>query len=85
MMNTVAFRTALKAVGKNSENMSLRIYHFSDELPMKGRATKKQKPPFSFTWAATRKWGLDLGFVFYFKWSNQEKSLTDVPSCLGLS
>jgi len=29
MVNTVTFRTALKAVGKNSENMNSRIYHFS--------------------------------------------------------
>ena len=29
MVNTVTFRTALKAVGKNTENMSLKIYNFS--------------------------------------------------------
>jgi hypothetical protein len=29
MTNAVTFRTALKAVGKNSENMSSRIYNFS--------------------------------------------------------
>jgi hypothetical protein len=29
MINTAAFRITLKAVGKNSENISSRIYHFS--------------------------------------------------------
>jgi hypothetical protein len=29
MVNAMYFRTALKAVGKNSENMSSRIYSFS--------------------------------------------------------
>ena len=29
MLNSVTFRTALKAVGKNSENMSSKIYNFS--------------------------------------------------------
>ena len=29
MVNGVTFRTALKAVGKNSENMSSKIYNFS--------------------------------------------------------
>ena len=29
MVNTVTFRTALKAVGKNIENMSSKIYNFS--------------------------------------------------------
>ena len=29
MVNTETFRTALKAVGKNSENTSSRIYNFS--------------------------------------------------------
>lgn len=29
MVNAMTFRTVLKAVGKNSENMSLRIYSFS--------------------------------------------------------
>lgn len=29
MVNTGTFRTALKAMGKNSENMSSKIYNFS--------------------------------------------------------
>ena len=29
MVNAETFRTALKAVGKNSENMSSKIYNFS--------------------------------------------------------
>ena len=29
MVNSMIFRTALKAEGKNSENMSLRMYTFS--------------------------------------------------------
>ena len=29
IVNTVAFRTVIKSVEKNSENMSSRIYHFS--------------------------------------------------------
>ena len=29
MVNAVNFRIALKAVGKNTENMSLKIYNFS--------------------------------------------------------
>ena len=29
IINTVTFRTALKAVEKNSKNMSLKIYNFS--------------------------------------------------------
>ena len=29
MVNPVTFRTALKAVGKNSENISSKIYNFS--------------------------------------------------------
>jgi hypothetical protein len=29
MVNAETFRTALKAVGKNSENMSPRLYNFS--------------------------------------------------------
>jgi hypothetical protein len=29
MLNTMAFRTVLKAVGKNSENMSPNVYNFS--------------------------------------------------------
>jgi hypothetical protein len=29
MVNTLTFRTALKVVGKNSENMSSKIYNFS--------------------------------------------------------
>ena len=29
MVNAVTFRTALKAVGKNNEDMSLKMYNFS--------------------------------------------------------
>jgi hypothetical protein len=29
MVNTVTFRTALKAMGKNSENLSYMLYNFS--------------------------------------------------------
>ena len=35
MVNTVTFRTVLKAVGKNSENMSSKMHKFSNYVKCK--------------------------------------------------
>jgi hypothetical protein len=67
------------------KGLSSRVDGLASESEGKQAKSKSLLPPCPFMWAATRTFASDLGWVLHLKQSNQEKSLTAMPSGLGLS